>query len=85
MTTKGGIAETKHHTRRVELRYTMPAGPEELTVQALSPKQRGYRVFIDLLWWATRIGWFKLRGFTLSGTAVKTGRGMPDLHMDRQD
>lgn len=49
MTTKGGVAETKHQTRRVELRFTMPAGPEELTVQALSPKQRGYRVLIDLL------------------------------------
>ena len=24
----------------------MPVGPEELTLQALSPKQRGYRVFI---------------------------------------
>ena len=24
----------------------MPAGPEELTLQALSPEQRGYRVFI---------------------------------------
>ena len=39
--------ETKHHTQRVgELRFIMPAGPEELTLQALSPKQRGYRVFI---------------------------------------
>ena len=25
------------------------AGPEELTLQALSPKQRDYRVFIDRL------------------------------------
>ena len=24
----------------------MPAGPEELTLQVLSPEQRGYRVFI---------------------------------------
>ena len=39
--------KTKHHTRRVgELRFIMPAGPEELTLQALSPEQRGYRVFI---------------------------------------
>ena len=39
--------ETKNHTRRVgELRFIMPAGPEELTLQALSPKPRGYRVFI---------------------------------------
>ena len=39
--------ETKHHTWRVgELRFIMPAGPEELTLQALSPEQRGYRVFI---------------------------------------
>ena len=38
--------ETKHHTWRVgELRSVMPAGPEELTLQALSPEQ-SYRVFI---------------------------------------
>ena len=42
--------ESKHHTRRVgELRFITLAGPEELTLQALSPKQRGYRVFIDKL------------------------------------
>ena len=42
--------ETKYHTRRVgELRFITPAGPEELTLQALSPKQRGYRVFTDRL------------------------------------
>ena len=39
--------ETKHHTQRVgELRFIMLAGPEELTLQALSPEQTGYRVFI---------------------------------------
>ena len=32
---------------------TYTAGPEELTHQALSPEQRGYRVFIDRLSWAT--------------------------------
>ena len=32
-----------------ELRFIMPAGPEELTLQALSPEQRDYRVFIDRL------------------------------------
>ena len=38
--------ETKRHTWRVgELRLIMLAGPEELTLQALSPEQRGYRVF----------------------------------------
>ena len=42
--------ETKHHTWRVEeLRFIMPAGPEELTLQALSPKQRDYRGFLDRL------------------------------------
>ena len=42
--------ETKHHTQRVgELRFIIPAGPEELTLQALSPEQRGYRVSIDRL------------------------------------
>ena len=28
-----------------ELRFSMPMGPEELTPQALSPEQKGYRVF----------------------------------------
>ena len=38
--------ETKHHTWRVgELRFIMLGGPEELTLQALSPEQRGYRDF----------------------------------------
>ena len=42
--------ETKHHARRVgELRFIMPVDPKELTVQALSPKQGGYRVFIGRL------------------------------------
>ena len=42
--------ETKHHTWKVgELRFTMPADPGELTLQALSPKQRDYKVFIDRL------------------------------------
>ena len=41
------VAETKHHTQRVgELQFITPTGPEELTHQALSPKQRGYRVSI---------------------------------------
>ena len=59
-------------------------GPEELILQALSPEQRDYRVFIDcsgqhqLL-----IGWFKLQCFACTVTVVKMGRGMPDL--DRQD
>ena len=50
---ESGAAETsareiKPHARRVrELRSIMLAGPEELTLQALSPEQRGYRVFID--------------------------------------
>ena len=46
--------ETKHHTRRVgKLRFIMLVGPEGLTLQALSPPKRGYRVFIDRLEWAT--------------------------------
>ena len=32
-----------------ELRFITPAGPEQLTLQALSPEQRDYRVFIDRL------------------------------------
>ena len=39
--------EPKCLTRRVEeLWFIMPVGPEELTLQGLSPKQRGYKVFI---------------------------------------
>ena len=39
--------ETKHHTQTVgELRFIMPVVPEELTLQALSPEQKGYRDFI---------------------------------------
>ena len=42
--------ETKHHTWRVgELRFITLTGPEELTLQALKPEQRDYRVFIDRL------------------------------------
>ncbi|XP_061008135.1 olfactory receptor 7E24-like [Dama dama] len=37
--------ELKHHTWRVgELKFIMPVGPEELPLQALSPKQSGYRL-----------------------------------------
>ena len=46
--------ETKHHTQTVgELRFIMLAGPKELRLEALSPEPRGYRVFKDLLEWAT--------------------------------
>ena len=46
--------ETKYHTRRVGVhRFITQVGPEELTLQALSHKQRAYRAFIDRLWWAT--------------------------------
>ena len=31
----------------LELRFIRPAGLEELTLQALSPEQRDYRVFTD--------------------------------------
>ena len=38
--------ENKHHTRKVgELRIIMPADPGELTLQALSPKQRDYSLY----------------------------------------
>ena len=36
----------KPSTTLGELRFITPAGPEELTLQALSPEQKGYRVFI---------------------------------------
>ena len=51
----GAVAETstqesKHHTWRAgELRFITPAGPEELTLQVLSPEQRDSRVFIERL------------------------------------
>ena len=62
-------------------------GPEALTLQALNPERRGYRVFIDRLEWATLAAnrLVYTRGFTRTGTAVKMGRGMPDLYMDRHD
>ena len=42
--------ENKHHIQRAgEFRFIILAGPEELTLQALSLKPRGYRVFKDLL------------------------------------
>ena len=59
MAEKGNVAETstretKYHTWRVgELRFITLVGPKELTLQALSPEQRAYRVFIDRLQWAT--------------------------------
>ena len=47
--------ETKHHTRRVAgLRFITLVGPEELTLQVLSPRQRGYRVFIHGQAWLSR-------------------------------
>ena len=39
----------KPSTTLGELRFITPAGPEELTLQALSPEQGDYRVFIDRL------------------------------------
>ena len=44
------VAETStRETKSGRTQAYMPAGPEELTLQALSPEQRGYRVFIDRL------------------------------------
>ena len=41
------VTEKPSTTRRFgELRFSTPVGPEEFTLQALSPQQRGYRVFI---------------------------------------
>ena len=48
--TETSTRETKHLAQRVgELRFIMPVDAEELTLQALSPKQRDHRVFIDRL------------------------------------
>ena len=61
--------KTKHHTQRVgELRFITPAGPEELTLQALSPEQRDYRVFIHEQPWLSGfvvvqgLGWLQRVG-----------------------
>ena len=63
--------ETKHHTRRVgELRFIMLAGPEELTLQALSPKQRGYRVFIHRQAWLSRFAGLQGLAIAKSRTRV---------------
>ena len=43
--------ETKPHTQSWRIRFFTPAGPEELTLQALNPGQRGYRVFIHERAW----------------------------------
>ena len=46
MLQKSVCGETKHRSKRIgELRFIMLAGPEELTLLALSPKQRSYRAF----------------------------------------
>ena len=51
MAENGNVAETstqetKYHTWRVgELRFITLVGPEELTLQALSPEQRAYQSF----------------------------------------
>ena len=78
LSTETSNLEIKHHTRRAgELRLITPVGPEVLTLQALRPKQRGYRVLMYRWQWATlaAICWFKLRCFLRVGTVVKTGRG----------
>ena len=49
------------------LRFIMPAGPEGLTLQALRPKQRGYRVFI----WTGIINW--VCGFAGARAIAKSG------------
>ena len=52
--------ETKHHSWRVgELRFITLVGPEELTLQALSPEQRGYRVFIHRQAWLSGFAGFQ--------------------------
>ena len=49
-----GTQETKQRPWRAGgLRVITPAGPEELALQALSPEQKDYRVFIDRLYWTT--------------------------------
>ena len=63
--------ETKYHTWRVgELRFITPAGQEELTLQALSPKQRGYRVFIHRQAWLSRFAGLQGLAIAKSRTRV---------------
>ena len=59
--------ETKHHTQRVgELRFIMPAGPEELTLQALIPEQSFYT-------WTGMIK--QVCGFAGAGQLQRAGQG----------
>ena len=66
------VQETKHHARRVgELRFIMPAGPEALTLQTLSPEHRGYRAFIH--------GQARLSGFAGAGVIAKSRTRMSEI------
>ena len=62
-------------------------GPRGVNTPSSEPQTKGlqsfYRDYSGQHW--LLIGWFKLRGFVHAGTAVKMGRGMPDLYMDRHD
>ena len=42
---KPGLEKPSTALRVGEFRFFMPVGPEELSLQALSSEQRGYRVF----------------------------------------
>ena len=64
--------ETEHYTQRVgELRFISPAGSVELTLQTLSPEQRGYGVFVHKQAW--------LSTFAGVGQLQRAGQGWDKL------
>ena len=48
--------ETKHYTQRMLERWRTQMGWEKLILSALSPEQRGYKVFIGSIWQETIVG-----------------------------
>ena len=54
MLQKPGLEKPSTALRVGEFRFFMPVGPEELSLQALSSEQRGYRVFYT---WTGMIKW----------------------------
>ena len=65
----------------------MPGGTEELTLQSLSPEQKGYRVFIDRLSWSILAAnkLVQTKGIHVCGINCQDEEGGADLYMDRND
>ena len=69
--------------------FITPAGPEELTLPAMSPEQRNYSFYRQCMtpdfsgqWGLNRL--VQTRGLTHSRTVVRMQqRGMPDLYTNK--